>query len=318
MITARRRRTALATGVFLLLAGCSSSPSPPPAGNTRAGSTPATGAPSSSGASSRGLYVSIGDSYAAGYQPTSSGRGHTTRNGFAYQVVSAAEAKRYDLALTNFGCAGATTTSVLRSTGCDRRDLGPGAPPYDGKTQAAAAEQFLRAHRGQVDLVTVSIGGNDVTACGVAANPVACLAPAIDTLKVNLARLLAGLRAAAGPSTRIVGLTYPDVLLGSELSTDPAVKNLANLSVLAFQTLINPALKAAYEAVHGTFVDVTAATGAYGPLTATTVVPPYGRIPVPVARICTLTYYCQYRDIHPRTVGYALISKLVVAALPPR
>jgi len=166
--------------------------------------------------------------------------------------------------------------------------------------------------------VTVSIGGNDVTACGAAANPVACLTPAIDRLKTNLARLLTGLRAAAGPSVRIVGLTYPDVLLGNELSSDPAVRNLANLSVLAFQSLINPALKTAYEAVHGTFVDVTAATGAYGPLSATTVVPHHGRIPVPVATICTLTYYCRYRDIHPRTAGYSLISKLVVATLPPR
>ena len=319
MITARRRGTALAAGLLVLLAGCSSSSSSSPAGSGRTGSAPAARTSSSPETSAREkLYVSVGDSYAAGYQPTSSGRGRTTRNGFAYQVLPLARAKGYDLRLANFGCAGATTTSVLRTAGCDPRALGPGAPPYDGKTQAAAAEDFLRAHRGQVELVTVSIGGNDVTACGTAANPVACLTPAIDRLRTNLARLLTGLRAAAGPSVRIVGLTYPDVLLGNELSTDPAVRNLANLSVIAFQSLINPALKTAYEAVHGAFVDVTAATGAYGPPSATTVVPHYGRIPVPVAEICTLTYYCQYRDIHPRTAGYALISKLVVATLPPR
>ena len=31
----------------------------------------------------RNLYVSLGDSYAAGYQPTAPGVGKTTRNGFA-------------------------------------------------------------------------------------------------------------------------------------------------------------------------------------------------------------------------------------------
>jgi hypothetical protein len=31
-----------------------------------------------------------------------------------------------------------------------------------------------------------------------------------------------------------------------------------------------------------------------------------------VAQICTLTFYCQYQDIHPRTAGYRLIATLVV------
>ena len=44
---------------------------------------------------------------------------------------------------------------------------------------------------------------------------------------------------------RIVGITYPDVILGAYLSADPAEKRTAQLSVTAFQALINPALRTA-------------------------------------------------------------------------
>jgi hypothetical protein len=132
----------------------------------------------------------------------------------------------------------------------------------------------------------------------------------------NLSILLSGLRAAAGPKVPIVGTTYPDVILGLDLSKSASSRSLARLSVVAFKDLINPALKKQYTAVGGTFVDVTAATGAYGPLTATTDLPPYGTIPVPVAKVCELTFFCQYQDIHPRTAGYTIIAKLVVGTLP--
>ncbi|MBN9618787.1 MAG: hypothetical protein J0H43_03530 [Actinobacteria bacterium] len=262
-----------------------------------------------------GYYVSLGDSYAAGYQPTGPRAGATTENGFAYQVVRSAAASGHRLTLVNFGCSGATTASVLHSIGCPHDYLGPGATPYDGRTQASAAEAFLRAHRGQIALITVSIGGNDITVCGINANPTSCLLSALSPLKTNLATLVSGLRAAAGPAAPLVGITYPDVLLGNLLSKESAMQSVGKLSVFAFQSLINPALKAAYEAVGGRFADVTTATGAYEPLTDTTSLPPYGTVPVAVAKICQLTYYCQYHDIHPRTPGYAIIADLVLKAV---
>lgn len=329
-----RRGWGFAAGVIVTaaLTACtpSSSGTTPPhtssASSTQAASSPASSAPAGSataatfppapGAPAHQFYVSIGDSYAAGYQPTATRQGRTTRNGFAYQVVDLAKAKDYDYTLVNFACAGATTTSVLTRPGCPAALLGPGAASYAPKTQLAAAETFLAAHRGRVGLVTVSIGGNDITRCGLAADPVACLSSALSTVQTNLATLMTRLRRAAGPQTRIVGITYPDVLLGDSLSKDPKLQGTAKLSAFAFQSLINPALKAAYEHAGGRFVDVTAATGAYGPMTASTSVPPYGSIPVPVAKICTLTFYCQFHDIHPRTPGYALIARLVVGTLP--
>lgn len=264
------------------------------------------------------LYVSLGDSYAAGYQPTSATAGATTTNGFAYQLVDGAKEKGYDLELVNFGCAGATTTSVLTQAGCAKEALGPDADQYAPKTQAAAAEEFVRANADKIALITVSIGGNDVTACAKAADAVSCVLAAVPKIKANLAKLLTGLRAAAGPDARIIGITYPDVLLGNYLSKDPALKSLATTSVTAFKSLINPALQEAYQAAGGQLVDVTAATGAYKPLETTTDLPPYGTIPVAVAQVCQLTYYCEYKDIHPRDEGYKIISDQVLVYLPRR
>ncbi len=220
----------------------------------------------------------------------------------------------YPLELVNFGCAGATTTSLVTTKGCPAPALGPGATPYDAQTQLEAAEAFLQAHPGQVDLITVSIGGNDVTACGRNPDPVTCVSGAVGGISASVPGIVQRLRAAAGPDTVIVGTTYPDVLLGEWVSGAPNGQQLATLSVAAFQNLINPALQQAYASAQGTFVDVTAATGAYGPLTELTELAPYGSIPVPVAKVCELTYYCEQQDIHPKPAGYALIADLVFDA----
>jgi lysophospholipase L1-like esterase len=255
-------------------------------------------------------YVSLGDSYAAGYQP---GQGSTSE-GFVYQVVDEAGAQQHPLELTNFACSGATTTSLLHDVGCPNVALGVGAAPYDDQTQIEAAEAFLQTHPGQVDMITVSIGGNDVTKCAAQPDPVPCVTGAVSEASTNLTEIVQRLRAAAGPDVLIVGTTYPDVLLGSWVSGTPSDQQLATLSVTAFKSLINPTLQKAYESVGGQFVDVTAASGAYGPMTDTTTVDPYGVIPVPVAQVCDLTYYCAQHDIHPNADGYKLIADLVVQA----
>jgi lysophospholipase L1-like esterase len=262
-------------------------------------------------ASSRRYYVSLGDSYAVGFQP---GRG-ATRHGFPDQVVTKATRRGYHLQLVNFGCGGATTTSILQAPTCPIPARPIHGADYGGVTQAAAAEAFLRAHRGQIALVTVSIGGNDVTSCARAPNPVGCVTQATAAIKTNVGQLAVDLRSAAGPQVPIVGTTYPDVILGQWVRP-PVSQNLAQLSVTAFQALINPTLRQAYAAAPARFVDVTNATGAYVPLTKTVTLKPYGLIPVAVARVCTLTYYCTVGDIHATTAGYGVIADLIVATLP--
>jgi lysophospholipase L1-like esterase len=263
----------------------------------------------------RQYYVSLGDSYATGYQPSVVDQAAGTRNGFAYQVPRLAERRGYRFKLVNFGCGGETTVSLLtRKTAC--AGPAPGGRDYAGRTQIAAAERFLRRHRGKVGLITVSIGGNDVTKCAREANPIPCVAAAIDAIRTNVTTIAERVRKAAGKKVPIVGTTYPDVFLGQWVGPSPN-QDLAKLSVVAFKELVNPELAKAYAAAGGELVDVTAASGAYGSLAETTTrLTAYGEIPLPVAKACEYTYYCEYRDIHARTSGYRLIAKLIVKTLP--
>jgi lysophospholipase L1-like esterase len=253
-------------------------------------------------------YVSLGDSYSVGYQPT---LGATP--GYTSYVAA-----KTHLTLVNFGCGGATTTSLLDSIGCP--DVLPhtaGGRTYPTSTQIAAADAFLTAHRGHVGLITVSIGGNDVVPCALQPNPLGCVLTAVKTIGTNVTTIASDLRGAAGPGVPIIGSTYPDVILGGYVwpSKTPAAStvSLAKLSVTAFKSLINPTLAKAYAASGGFFVDVTAASGAYGSLTRTVTTKTYGTIPVPVAAVCALTWFCARGDIHPHTAGYTLIGQLITA-----
>ena len=253
-------------------------------------------------------YVSLGDSYSVGYQP---GLGSTP--GYTVYVAT-----RTHLTLANFGCAGATTTSILDTIGCPAvLPHTRGGMAYPTTTQIAAAEAFLTAHRGHIGLITVTIGGNDVTSSAFKPGPISCVGAAVSGITTNVTALASDLRAAAGPGVPIIGLTYPDVILGTYVfpsrSPTAAATSLANLSVVAFKSLINPALAKAYADSTGSFVDVTAATGAYTSLNRTVRTTAYGTIPVPVATVCALTWFCARGDIHAKTPGYTLIGKLVVA-----
>ncbi|MHB1517028.1 MAG: GDSL-type esterase/lipase family protein [Acidimicrobiales bacterium] len=268
-------------------------------------------------------YLSLGDSYSVGYQP---GIGATA--GYTALV-----AKRTGLKLENFGCGGATTTSILKAIGCTQSGYGPPAATdavaYPTMTQEQAAVAFIAAHPGAVRLVTVSIGGNDVTSCvraGSTSAIVACVERADSTIATNVTSLVTTLNnalSANGDTARIIGLTYPDVILGSWVYPAGATnQTLASLSVVAFDKLINPTLQKAYTSVAaGSFVDVTqapyrgATAGDDTPPTVTRNLPPYGRIPKAVAEICQLTYYCSQGNIHANTRGYDFIGSLITRSI---
>ena len=129
------------------------------------------------------------------------------------------------LTLVNFGCGGATTTSLVSSVGC------PDVLPAHGRRCALPDDDPggggpLVPHRapGHIGLITVSIGGNDVTPCARQADPITCVPPPWPALR-RTSRLAAALRTAAGPSVPLIGLTYPDVILGTYVyPTHPAAR----------------------------------------------------------------------------------------------
>jgi lysophospholipase L1-like esterase len=263
-------------------------------------------------------YLSLGDSYSVGYQP---GVGAT--DGYTASV-----AKKTKLLLENFGCGGATSTSILTTVGCTA-PYGPtaldDAAPYTTVTQEQAAVDFIDANPGRIGLITVSIGGNDVTDCASNADPISCVEAAESTIQTNVTSLVDSLSTALtanGDTTaKLIGLTYPDVILGDYVFPAGATNvTLADESIAAFDDLINPTLATAYTSVpQGSFVNVTqapykrATSGDDTPLTKTTKLKPYGTIPVAVWEICTLTYYCSEGNIHANTKGYAFIAKLAIA-----
>ena len=123
-----------------------------------------------------------------------------------------------------------------------------------------------------------------MTKCASDPDPIACVGGAVQGIKDQRRRVAQRLRARPARRCRSSASTYPDVILGGWVL---APETVATLSLVAFQPLINPALKDAYASVKGAFVDVTAATGAYGSLDETTTLDPYGLIPVPVAKVCS-------------------------------
>ena len=321
--TSTVRRRALAVVALFAIAtfavGCSD-------GSSGSGSN-GTGSNGSSGSSdgtpaddlptaTEGNYLSLGDSYAQGYQPEGDdGSTPPYTDGFAYLLPELAAAKGYDLTLVNFGCGGATVSSMAETDGCDEPARAPGGPTYTDQSQLEAAIEYLEANPGEVELITVSIGGNDVTRCAVGGgDAVQCVVDALARVDQELGSTLSQLREAAGPDTTIVGLTYPNVILGTYL--EESTQSLASLSVTAFREAINPMLERHYTAVDGIFVDVTEGTDGYVPFTETTTLEPYGEIPVAVAEVCELTWFCEQTDIHPNAEGYERIAELIVEALP--
>jgi hypothetical protein len=216
--------------------------------------------------------------------------------------------------------------------------------PFTGtQTQVQAADAFIAAHPNQIGLITVSIGGNDVTPCAGDATEteiIGCVATATTNISANVTTLVGDLRGAldtadgihVGKKIPIIGLTYPDVLLGLWVNTGPGGtpantptasstnKSLASLSQTAFSSLINPALQNAYKTGKAKFVNVTKKTGGFTKLTRTVHmdIPALGlgtiTVPRAVDEVCTLTWYCQFGNIHANDTGYTDIGNYIVAA----
>ncbi|MFD5827923.1 SGNH/GDSL hydrolase family protein [Lentzea sp. NPDC060358] len=277
-------RFALVVALLTALAACTSTPPPAP--------VPAPASSSAPPAQAKKVHLSLGDSYATGFAPGSK------NTSFAQLVADQA-----GLDLVNLACDGYTSADLAAKPACGGR--------AGGKTQLDAAVETLRG--GGVDLVTIVIGGNDLTPCAIAQDPVECATRTVAGVQTNVAGVLTELREAA-PDVKIVGLTYPDVFLGAWVNpTFPNGKNLARLSVTMFQDF-NSRIAAQYERFGAKFADVTKATGGYGALTELTQDPKYGQIPGSVATVCSLTYFCDRTDVHPTPAGHQAIADAVTAA----
>jgi lysophospholipase L1-like esterase len=245
-------------------------------------------------------YLALGDSLAAGYQPVGS-----RDDGYVPRVYRELASQVPNTRLVNLSCDGATTATLLS---------GGGACTYpSGDSQLAAAEKFLHSHGDKVMLVTIDIGGNDVNRCAAGGTiDAACAAAAIQTVANNLGEIMQRLGQAA-PKASIVGMTYYDPYLASWLA-GPAGQQVAQQSVV-LTTQLNQALTGVYRVSSAGVADVEGAF-ATTDLTTMTTLPGVGDVPLAVANICTLTWMCSRRDIHPNSAGYAVIAESFLAQLP--
>jgi lysophospholipase L1-like esterase len=295
------RRTlplAAALAVTLALTACGGDPEPAASSATRApaSSSPSPSAsPSPGGSAAGGLYVALGDSLAAGYQP-----GGAELRDTAYPALTARRlgASGGELTLENLGCSGETTGSLVKGGKCD----------FAAGSQLEQAEKLLKG--GNAALVTIDIGGNDLLRCvrGGAQIDTACVTAGVGTVKKNLPTILKRLRAAAGPDVPVLVLGYYNPWLAAK-ALDQPVKGV-DAAAKAY-TGLSAAIESAAKSTGTTFVGLDEAFST-NDTTPTTI---NGRsVPENAAKICTLTNICTAADIHLTDEGAATVARVLATA----
>jgi lysophospholipase L1-like esterase len=266
-------------------------------------------APSASAAPS---YLALGESLTAGGQLGPGG--FYLSPGYTGLVTQLLRRSIPDLQLVNYGCPGATTDSFMRAGRCAANPH-----PYGNWSQLAAAEHYLRTNRGQVKLVTIGLGANDIAPCAKVggSKKFVCLRAVLAKAMANMEVIAGRLRAAAGPDVAVVGLTYYNPFLVLYFKGAKG-KAEAQLSVAIIRRYMNLPLSDIYRRYEFKVADVATAFGTYRPFSETVQVDAYGRLPVAVAAICLFTRVCSKPpDIHANDLGYTVMAFAVAAALRP-
>jgi hypothetical protein len=256
------------------------------------------------------FYLAVGASASVGVQPTPAHpHGEPTDRGYANALVSIEAAHGLSLELTQTGCPGESTRTMLN--GDDKCYQSP-------DTQMSTAVAFLKAHRAQYGLVTVDLGFDNVMLClHHAIDTLNCVQRQIDDISSQLPEILAGLQSAAGPRVTFVGVLHYDPFLADSL-TGPSGKARADASVDAVAYL-NKTLASIYANANIPVADVPLAFESSS--TTPVLLAGVGMVPDNVAAICTMTWMCQQApygpNLHPNDAGYHAIAQAVAAQIPP-
>ncbi len=302
----RPTRTAAAVaaaGLALLVAGCGGGDdqpaptTPAPAATTSAAApTPSESDPSPASTSS-GVYLALGDSLAAGYQP-----GGTELRETAYPALTATRLSRsgVDLTVENLGCSGETTGTLENGGKCD----------FAAGSQLAQAEDYLAEHPGEVRLVSIDIGGNDLLRCATRQLTVdqACVDKGVRTVSQNLPGVLERLRKAAGKDVPVLVIGYYNPWLAAGYLGEGQDQLKAAASAF---TRLDTAIEKSADTAGATYVSLDKAF-ALDDETPTT----FGGRTVPrnVAQVCSLTYTCTAADIHLTDEGAATVARVLAQA----
>jgi lysophospholipase L1-like esterase len=251
------------------------------------------------------FYLSLGDSLAQGVQPDKSGNSVETNEGYANQLFTALHSSNPTLKLVKLGCPGETTGTMINGGICT----------YSQGSQLKQAVAFLNSHKGQVTLLTIDIGANDILPCvtlPTLKKIAQCVAKAFAVLQPNLQQIMAALTKASGSNLpKTIGMNYYDPSLANWLKGTHAGRTLAKASVLLSQGF-SSLLTGIYTQFGAQVADVLTAFQTAAPFTQKVTLGGFGKIPLAVAMICTYTWECTAPpvgpNIHANTLGYGIIA----------
>lgn len=267
-----------------------------------------------------GTYLALGDSVAAGTQVLDP----FTDNGYTNRLFKHLKEEYGFDDFENLACPGDDTVEMRLGIGggspFGSLCYGPFAqlPPF-GTSQLDAAVAYLLANPGEVRLITIAIGANDLLTCNPLELPPdqlqACVAGQLGQIGANLPVIVGTLKAVA-PGVPIVAMNYYNPNLAFWLA-GPAGQDLATQS-LALTAAFNGTLLAVYEAFGVPVADVET--------TFKTFKTKGGDPPKNVRATCRLTLMCEKSgsnfvlsdfdpstpepdpDIHPTNKGYKKIA----------
>lgn len=239
--------------------------------------------------------LALGDSLALGYQPDLRLLGH----GYAQNLAS-----QLGLQLEDLGCVDETTVTMLGQNGTYCKYW-----QYTGAMtttpQITQTMTFLRNNPGQVKLITVDIGVNDLL--GMLGQPpvtIQKVLAALSQISTNLDTIYGDLQTAtAGQNVPIVTMTYYNPFI----VTQP-ISRVTNLAVTLLNSMI---IKKA--AAHNILVAQVFNDTHFNGLFSVTNPGPA------IAAMCQATWICYtaHPDIHATTQGYTDITQDFTAVLPP-
>jgi lysophospholipase L1-like esterase len=250
-------------------------------------------------------YLALGDSLAWGYQQDAAGTIVRTPDSYVNQVYKAARKRTKRLKLVNYGCPGENLKSFVDG-GCIGQPL---VSTTDTRSQWTKAAAFLKKHRKQTKLVTVSLAANEFTPCARGGSiDIACVGLGVQRLEAGLPGVLKQIRAAAGKKVKIVTHDLYNPYLALALRGG-SYATLAYGSV-EIQKGVNATIRAAAKAAKMLVAGVTTPFQSENLTGQTTLAGQ--QVPVAVAKVCELTQIClpaPQGNIHPNDAGYTAIAK---------
>jgi len=244
-----------------------------------------------------GVYLSLGDSIAYGFQGplldeqlASGNVDPSAFHGFTDELTAKLARAHPGLQQVNLGCPGETTTSFFHA--CEYPF--PLHVPYSS-SQFGAALATIRSHRGAVGTITVTLGANDLTnLIDSCSGDTSCvtrgLPKVLATVRQNLFLTVVALHLAA-PRAAIVLLKYYNPFAPFDPASTP--------NVLALDASIGRVAAITHARVADAY-------------------PRFNLTPPQPGTLCHLTLMCDFGDVHPSDAGYHEIANVFFAALSAR